>query len=409
MKKADVIIVGGGLAGLTLAALLGAGGAKVICLDREEPAGTLAGTFDGRTTAISWGSQKVLAVAGVWDDLAPQSCPIETIRILDGGSPVLLEFSSAEVGGEIFGWIAENRAIRHILYEKIRTLKTVAHIAPASVSDFSVTDDVARVRLDDGTEYEAALVVGADGRGSLTREEMGIGTRNWSYRQRAVICNVIHDNPHHNAAIEDFRPEGPFAILPLTDDADGNHRSSVVWTEHEHRRTSALHDDQETFDAALNARFPESYGRVRQAGRRFGYPLGLVHAHRYIAPRMALVADAAHGIHPIAGQGLNLGFRDIAVLAGLVNEAVREGQDPGARVLLESYQRQRCFDNMAMAGATDALNKLFSNDILPVRLARKAGLRAVSRLPFAKRFFMRQAMGAAGILPAMIGERRDAA
>jgi len=266
------------------------------------------------------------------------------------------EFPTAEVGGEIFGWIAENRAIRHILYEKIRTLNTVAHIAPASVSDFAVTDGAARVRLEDGTEYEAALVVGADGRGSLTREEMGIGTRGWSYRQRAVICNVIHDNPHHNAAIEDFRPEGPFAILPLTDDADGNHRSSVVWTEHEGRRTSVLHDDQDAFDAALNGRFPESYGRVRQAGRRFAYPLGLVHAHNYIAPRMALVADAAHGIHPIAGQGLNLGFRYIAVLAGLVNEAVREGQDPGAEDLLESYQRQRRFDNMAMAGATDDLN-----------------------------------------------------
>lgn len=403
-NRYDVVVVGGGLAGLTTTALLASSGVKVVCIDREAPPVTLTENFDGRTTAISWGSRKVLEAAGIWDMIAPAACPIQTIHILDGDSPLLLEFDSEEVGGRTFGWIAENLAIRQALYKRVSALKAAHHLAPAAVSDFNVYDDHVCVHLADGTTVEGALVIGADGRQSFTREWMGIGARSWSYHQRALVCNVEHEFPHNNVAVEHFHPTGPFATLPMFDSPAGAHRSSVVWTEHCALKDSALHWDQQSFDAGLTARFPNSYGRVRQIGKRYSYPLSLIHAHEYIAPRMALVADAAHGIHPIAGQGLNLGFRDIAELGSLIVECVREGSDPGRDDLLQTYQQKRRLDNIGMAGATDGLTRLFSNDLMPVRAARRLGLRAVARLPIAKKFFMNQAMGAAGLLPALIRE-----
>ena len=398
MKKktdhdADVIVVGGGLAGLTLAAFLGQSGVSVICIDREDPAATLKAAFDGRTTAISWGSRQILEKTGIWERLAPASCPINTIQILDGESPVLLQFAHTEVEGRTFGWIAENLDMRRQMLKAARALKTVLHIAPAVVSDFTVGDGSVAVHLADGRVFRAALVIGADGRNSFVREWMGIGARGWSYRQRAIVCTATHEHPHKNIAVEHFRHEGPFAILPMNDDESGHHRSSIVWTEHGPEKGSALRYDQETFDAALQARFPAWYGRVRQTGGRFSYPLGLLHAHNYIAPRMALAAEAAHAMHPIAGQGLNMGLRDIEALAELVAAACESGEDPGGEALLQTYQRRRRLDNMSMAGATDLLNRLFSNDAASLRGARRMGLRFVSRLPAAKKFFMKQAMG----------------
>ena len=404
-SRHDVIIIGGGLAGLTMAALLGAAGVDVICIDRDAPPTTLTDKFDGRTTAISWGSRKILEAAGIWQDLDHISCPIQTIHILDGDSPLLLAFDSAEVDGRTFGWIAENLAIRKALYKRVTTLKSVEHMAPAAVSDFTVHDEYIMVHLADGRSYEATLVIGADGRQSFTRHWMNIGTREWPYHQRALVCTVEHENPHQNVAVEHFHPGGPFATLPMFDSAAGVPRSSVVWTEHGSLKDSALHWDQVSFDAGLTARFPARYGRVRQVGTRYSYPLGLVHAHSYIGPRMALVAEAAHGIHPIAGQGLNLGLRDIAELSTLITEALHDQKDPGSDELLTLYQQKRRLDNIGMAGATDGLTRLFSNDLMPVRMARRFGLRAVAHLPIAKKFFMDQAMGAAGLLPALIRDR----
>jgi 2-octaprenyl-6-methoxyphenol hydroxylase len=407
---ADVIIVGGGHAGLTLCALLATHDIKTICIDRDDPKDALKTTFDGRTTAISYGSRRVIDAGGAWDAVIADACPIRDIQILDSGSPVLLDFLVDDVAGNetdvAFGWIVENRLLRRALFDRLATLKKATHIAPATVADFSRDDDAVTVHLADGRSFRAPLVIGADGRGSFTREWMGINTRHWSYKQRAIICTVIHDNPHNNIAIEHFRREGPFAVLPMMDDDAGRHRSSVVWSEHGAGHHSALDFDDTTFNAALSARFPDWYGTVRVNGPRAGYPLGLVHAHDYIAPRMALVADAAHGIHPIAGQGLNLGLRDIALLAELLVDAARRGDDPGNAALLQTYQEQRRIDNMAMAAATDTLNRLFSNSITPVRIARKIGLRAVQRFAPARKFFMRQAMGAAGALPKIIrGEK----
>lgn len=399
---ADVVIVGGGHAGCTMAALLAGNSISAICIDQDDPAKTLDHGFDGRTTAISFGSRRVIEATGAWDALVKEACPIRDIKIMDSGSPTLLEFLVEDVDADAFGWIVENRRLRQSLYRRLQELNRAQHIAPARVADFTRDKDGVTVHLQDGRTARGSLVIGADGRNSFTREWMGIGTRGWDYNQRALVCIAIHENPHNNTAIEDFRSEGPFAVLPMADDEQGRHRSSVVWTEHGHDKNSALHWDEETFNAALNERFPAFYGRVQLAGKRFSYPLGLKHAHEYTAERMALVADAAHGIHPIAGQGLNIGLRDIADLAERLIEAKKTGKDFGSADLLDAYQRARRLDNMAMAGATDTLNKLFSNDLSSVRILRKLGLRAVQRIPAARRFFMKQAMGASGLLPSLV-------
>ena len=393
MKKSkniyDVIIVGGGLSGLSLACLLGKEGIKTACIDQLDPKSKVT---DLRTTAISYGSSKILSQAGVWDDMLKKACPIEDIQILDGDSPLLLQFLSSEVQDRAFGWIVENADLKKILTKKVKALKSVTHITPANVSDFEVNDDEASATLDSGEILTAKLIIGADGRQSDLRKWMDIPTRQWSYNQCAVICCVAHENPHNNIAVEHFWPEGPFAILPMHDHKK-QHRSSVVFTEHGPEKHSLMHFTDEEFETALNARFPDTYGQVTMINKRAAYPLNLIHATSYIGPRMALVADAAHGIHPIAGQGLNLGFRDVDKIAELLTKAHKNGSDLGNSDLLEKYQSARRFDNMSMVAVTDGLVRLFSNNLPPVRFLRRAGLKVVSKLKPAKQFFMKQAMG----------------
>jgi len=390
----DVIIVGGGLAGLSLSCLLGGvDGLRVACLDRDTP--EAQHKADERTTAISYGSSQILARANVWDDMVAHGCPIKDIDILDGQSGVLLNFMSEEVEGKPFGWIISNRHLRKCLMDKMKSFPNVDHVAPAEVVDFDVSDDFASVQLNDGGCLTARLIIGADGRRSAVRAFMDVDVREWTYNQQAVVCFISHENPHNNCAVEHFWPEGPFAILPMQDDERGTHRSSLVFTEHKRARSQSLMGlgDVE-FLEAVTARFPERYGAIEVIdNKRMAYPLSLTHAAEYIAPRMALVADAAHGIHPIAGQGLNLGFRDMNTLSQLIERAYINGEDIGGGDLLQSYQRKRRPDNMAMVAVTDGLVRLFSNDMKVVKHARRFGLRAVSRMASAKKFFMRRAMG----------------
>lgn len=389
----DIAIVGGGLAGLSLACLLGRHDLQIACIDLADPK---TKPKDLRTTAISFGSRKILERAAIWQHI-DESCPIEDIQILDGRSSVLLEFLSEQADGNAFGWIVDNHVLKTAMMKQLKSLKNVDHIAPMGVEGFSIDEQAGHVQLANGKTIKAELIVGADGRNSSVRKFMehqyGMRSRQWSYNQRAVICTVEHDNPHDNIAVEHFWPEGPFAILPFADDKNGKHRSSVVFTEHGPEANSLMSLDDKDFELALAARFPDFYGGVRLMGRRVAYPLGLVHAEKYTAPHMILVADAAHGIHPIAGQGLNLGFRDLDTLERLISDALEQGLPLASEDLLSAYEYKRRPDNMAMVAVTDGLNRLFSNSSPSVGLIRKAGLKMVSRLAPAKRFFMKQAMG----------------
>lgn len=389
----DILIAGGGPSGCALAAMLGKAGIDVTCVDMDNPEDIEKKSFDGRTLAISYGSSIIMQRASLWKAIEEKSCPIKTIQVVETGSPTLLDFLATDASTQSLGWVVENRDLRRALFDALKTFPSCHHIAPARITEYQLLEDGIISTLEDGRTIKSRLVVGADGRKSFTRQWAGIPTRNKDFNQKAIVCIVRHEHPHNNIAIEDFRQEGPFAILPLPDDANGNHRSSIVWTQHSAKKDSCLEWDEKTFNAALQERFPASYGRVEQAGTRFSYPLTLLHAQSYTAPRMALVADAAHGIHPIAGQGLNLGLRDIDALASLLIAAKEKQQDYGDEKMLKQYEHLRRLDNSLMAGATDLLNGLFSNNSASVRIARTLGLKLVQKLPRVRRFFMHQAMG----------------
>jgi 2-octaprenyl-6-methoxyphenol hydroxylase len=394
----DVAIVGGGIAGTTFAAILGNAGLTVALIERQPPAALEGTAYDGRTTAITYGSRKVLEAAGLWTDLAPHACPIDDIRVADDASPLFVHFDSSEVGNNPLGSIVENRLIRKSLYRRIGELATVTQIAPATVAGLETRGALARLTLADGREIAADIVIGADGRDSFIRRAAGIETIGWLYKQQAIVTIIGHELPHDNVAVENFLPSGPFAMLPMTDAPDGTHRSSVVWTDHLDAVPLYMLLDLPAFEAELQRRAGEWLGRVWEIGPRFTYPLQLKHAKRYIAPRVALIADAAHVIHPIAGQGLNLGMRDIALLSELLVDCRRTGLDLGNPDLLRRYERLRRGDNIAFSAATDILDRLFSNDIPPIKLARRVGLGTVNRIPPLRHFFMRRAMGAAGAI-----------
>ncbi len=401
-RRTQVLIVGGGLAGLTLAAALGTAGVDTVVVDRDSMTARTAPAFDGRTTAIAHGSQRLMQGAGLWPLIAGDAEPILDIRIADGRAPIFLHYDHAEVGDDPFGYIVENRLIRQAQFDRLAALPSVAALAPALVVRLERGPGTVAATLDDGTVIRAELAIGADGRNSMVRKSAGIGTVTWRYRQKAIACTIAHARPHNGVAVEHFLPSGPFAVLPMTDDADGAHRSSIVWTEREDLAPgyAALPDD--AFNADLQNRVGGWLGEVRLIGRRFLYPLGVLHAERYVAPRVALISEAAHAIHPIAGQGLNMGFRDVAALAEIVVDRARLGLDVGEAGPLEHYQRWRRVDNVTLVAVTDVLNRLFSNDIPPVRWARDTGLAMVGQVPPLKRFFMRHAMGVVGTLPRLI-------
>ncbi len=402
MWKADVAVAGGGMAGLTLALALASAGLSVTVVERDDPGAWADHAFDGRVSAIAAGSRRVLETLGAWGAMAKAAEPILDIRVSDDDQPFLLHFDHEELGAGPLGHIVENRVIRAALAAAVAARDRIRMLAPAAIAAIARDRRGATLTLGDGRQVTAALLVGADGRGSRVREEAGISQTHWRYGQAAIVTTVIHDRPHEGAAEERFLAAGPFAILPMTDDAAGRHRSSIVWTERADLVPAYLELGAADFDAELARRFGDHLGGVRADGPRWSYPLGLNLAETYVAERLALIGDAAHGIHPIAGQGLNLGIRDAAALAEVVVDARRLGLDFGMTTALEGYERWRRFDNVALAAATDILNRLFSNDFGPLRLARGLGLAAVGRIGPARRLFMREAMGLAGDLPRLV-------
>ena len=396
-QRVELIVVGGGLAGLTLGIACASAGIEVAVIDREDPADMVAEPFDGRTTAIAHGSKQVLDGIGLWPLVAAEAEPILEIRVADGSSPLFLHYDHRDLGEAPLGYIVENRALRRGLIERARALPSLRHLAPLKVESVERGPAAAIAHLADGSTLKGELVAACDGKNSPLRRAAGIRTIDWDYPQTGIVCTVRHQFPHRGVAVEHFLPAGPFAILPMT-----GQRSSIVWTERAALAPDILALDDKGFGAELARRFGDFLGAVEVVGPRWSYPLSLLHAERYTAPRLALVADAAHVIHPIAGQGLNLGIRDIAALAELVVDARRLGLDIATPEMLRRYERRRRFDNVTLAAVTDGLNRLFSNDLAPVRLARDVGLAMVNRMPPVKRLLMRHAMGTVGELPRLV-------
>ncbi len=413
----DAIIVGGGLAGGLAALALAREGFSVALVDAEAPAAMQSEAFDGRTTALAYAAARVFRRLGAWEAFAGEAEPIRDILVTDGRrdapgrkgfvSSFHLHFDSKELGnGEPLGFIVENRLLRRAIYGALDGEDRVTLFAPARRirTDFGKAD--ASVTLADGRTLSAPLVIAADGRHSPSRAEASIKVNQWSYPQTGIVATVVHDRPHDGVAQEFFMPAGPFAILPMAADRDSSqnlmNRSNLVWTEAKDAAPAylALADDQ--FLSAIKARFGDYLGEIRLAGPRWSYPLAFHLAQSYVAPRLALIGDAAHAIHPIAGQGYNLGVKDIAALVEVLVDARDVGLDIGALSTLETYQRWRRFDSAILAFGGDALVRLFSNDIAPLRFARDVGMGAVNAVAPLRRMFMKQAGADLGRLPALM-------
>ncbi|MEE8499683.1 MAG: FAD-dependent monooxygenase, partial [Kiloniellales bacterium] len=390
-------------------ALAGAGVATVV-VDAADPAALQAAAYDGRSSAIARGTQQALAALGIWPGMAAQAEPILEIRVSDGklgagASPFFLHYDHHELGpgqdGPL-GYIVENLATRRALAACAARAAKLTLLAPARLGSAERGPAAVSAVLDDGRRIRAQLIVGAEGQASALREAAGIRVTRWDYGQVGIVCTVAHEAPHQGVAHEHFLPSGPFALLPMTPGPEGGPRSSLVWTERRALAPAMMALSDADFAAELERRFGAGLGRLRQAGGRWSYPLGLMLAESCVAARLALVGDAAHVIHPIAGQGLNLGLRDVAALAETLVDARRLGLDLGAAEALARYQGWRRLDGAPLAVATDGLNRLFSNDFGPLRLVRDLGLAAVDRAPPLKRFFMRHAMGLVGDLPRLV-------
>ncbi|MGE3623881.1 MAG: UbiH/UbiF/VisC/COQ6 family ubiquinone biosynthesis hydroxylase [Bdellovibrionales bacterium] len=380
----DVVIIGGGPAGLTLAAMLGRAGFECACVERAPPPRK---SGDIRTTALSYASMRFLRQGGVWAQLEHAACPILDIRVADGASSFFLDFHHREVGDVPFGWIVENGAFRQALQKRISSLKNIRCIS-GEMERLESDRGMARIRLRDGSTLEASLIVGADGRQSASRRLAGIRTYGWTYDQTAIVCTLAHTRPHHNIAVEHFLPGGPLATLPMK-----RQRSSVVWTEKTAAAAALIKMSTADFTEILQDKVGGWLGKIKVLGGLSAYPLSLIRAERYVADRFALIGDAAHGIHPIAGQGFNLGMGDIGVLAEELKRAAVMGLDIGGGDVLARYEKRRKFANGNMVFMTDVLDRLFSNALPPFEALRRRGLGAVRHMHPLRRFFMKTAMG----------------
>lgn len=399
---ADILIVGGGMVGATLGITLSRAGLKVALADRLAAEADTAKGYDSRASAIANGSANVLKGIGVWPYLEANASPIWDIRVADGHplrgiSPLFLHYDHSDVGENPLGYIIENCSIREALRlvaSNCDTLKLLesANVVSAQRGPFGVFAET-----ESGIRLSASLLIAADGRGSQIRSKAGIKTRIKMYDQKSIVCNVHHERGHAGTAVELFLPGGPFAMLPMT-----KNRCNVVWTERIDLVDHYIALPEEIFLKELSQRFGGWLGKIDLVSSRHVYPLGMLHAERYTGQRLALVGDAAHAIHPIAGQGLNLGLRDVAALAELIVDTSRVGGDVGSKNVLGRYERWRRFDTFVLIAVTDSLNRLFSNDIGPLRFSRDMGLALVDKLPLVKKFLMRHAMGQIGKLPRLV-------
>ena len=404
-QETDILIAGGGLNGPALALVLAQAGLTVTVVDAAPAQNRADDAFDGRAYALALGSQKMLAAIGLWPALADQAQPINDVKAFDGRpgegvAPFFLHFDSRELDQKPVGYMLEDRFLYRALLAAMQANPRITLVSQTAVVAQEVLPGGIRATLSDGRSLTAKLLVGADGRRSGVAERAGIGREGWGYGQTALVAAIAHEKPHDGIAYQLFLTNGPLAILPLP----GN-RSSIVWSETEANAAAISKLDDDDFMALVRPRFGDFLGEIRLAGPRFSYPLNLTLAKAYAAPRVALVGDAAHGVHPIAGQGLNLGLRDVAALAEVVIEAMRRGEDFGALDVLERYQGWRRFDSVSLALGMDAVNKLFSNDNPLLRAGRDLGMGVVQAIGPLRRGFMRQAAGLSGPLPRLMQGR----
>jgi 2-octaprenyl-6-methoxyphenol hydroxylase len=395
----DVCIVGAGPVGGALGCRLAVAGLRVAMVDRAALPPMEHPDFDGRAYAIAAGSRSLLEDAGLWDALPLPVGPIEQIRVSDGrvgrpASRLRLHFDVRELQEPegALGWMVEARSFRMALNARLHAVESVDVFAPTEASVVRQPNG-AHVHLSTGESFDARLIVAAEGRDSRLRREAGIAAQRWPYHQNGIVCAIAHERPHERVALEHFLPSGPFAQLPMAASETEPNLSAIVWTERSADAPRYMALDTETFGREIARRLGDHLGAVRPVGRRWMYPLSAMYVHRVTAARLAIVGDAAHGIHPIAGQGLNLGLRDAIALSELLIDAHAAGGDIGGDALLKRYETARRVDVISMLAATDALDRLFSSDSRVARLVRDVGIAAVDRLPRLKNAFMRQAMG----------------
>lgn len=399
MTSSDVIIVGAGLVGSAMAIALAQGGVSVTLFERASRAAVLDKAADGRASAISEASRRVFNSLGLWDKLAPHGEPILDIKVVDGFSSAQVHYDHRDVENRPFGYIISNPTIRATLIEAAESEENITLYYESEVRDIERTSSQCVVTLSDGEVFDAPLLLAADGRMSKLRDWAGIASRKIEYGQSAIVCTIAHEKPHEGLALERFMPNGPIAVLPMQDN-----RSCVVWTEPHDMAQHMIGLEDDFFIHEMTSRMGDYLGEIQAVDKRYCYPLSLMQSEGYIAERFALVGDSAHGIHPIAGQGVNVGYRDVAVLAELVVEAKRLGQDIGGDEMLGHYQRWRRLDSTSMTASTDALNRLFSNNSALFKIGRRAGLKLVDNSERTKQFFMLGAMGLVGDLPDMLAD-----
>jgi 2-octaprenyl-6-methoxyphenol hydroxylase len=399
MDRADVIIFGGGLVGLALASALDSSGLSAIVVDPADPAPRADAGFDGRTSAVSSSSMRMLETIGVAKHLAESGCAIWRIAVADGLKPGGLHFDPDD--GEPLGFMHENRNLRAALNARAEAGKNVWLLWKSRVASVERGDHGVVVALEDGRKLSAPLLIAADGRNSKTREMAGINVARWKYDHQAIVSVLRHERPHEHVAYEIFYPTGPFALLPMNDDKVG-HRSAIVWSVSEEDAAGWLSLNDEDFAAEAEAAMGGFLGKVEMLAPRSSFPLGFHHGAQITAKRLALVGDAAHAVHPIAGQGLNLGFRDVAALAEVLVEGARLGLDLGDRQLLDRYQRWRSLDALSVAFATDTLTRIYGVPGATASAIRRLGMGLVGRISPLRNRLMSEARGTSGELPLLL-------
>ena len=392
----DILIVGGGMVGASLACALAGHGLSIAVVEAQIPPATWPrDSTDLRVSALTRATQRIFGALGAWDRMVGQRVsPFRDMHVWDAAGSGAIHFDSAEIGEDTLGYIVENRVIQATLWESMTACEDVEVIAPAAPAALTLDQDGARLRLEDGRELAALLVVGADGADSRLRALAGLDARQWDYHQKAVVATVRTEQSHRETAWQRFLPTGPLAFLPLSDGA-----CSIVWSTTPEHADALLARDEDAFRAELAQAFEHRLGRIESAGPRAAFALRMLYAPRYVQPRVALVGDAAHAIHPLAGQGVNLGLLDAAALAEVVLHAHAADRDIGGMATLRRYERWRKGDNLATMAAMDGFKRLFGSRLAPLRWARNVGLTLTDDLGPLKHLIMRRAMGLAGDLP----------